>query len=986
MTSHVYARTILAAAVLMAGCSAEKPHNQATNAAATSIEQAETATVTERSIAPELMALKTTANAIEPGQDIEGFVKAWEAVRDKAISLYGKGHIEVRMAQSEINFKHYYTGEFKKGLELLQPHIDYLETLDASYEYERILALEKLSTLQTNFGQVDEIAELDAKIHNYWLTSNRAEKNDRLVNSFNSLATTAHSLGKPVLALEHIEAALKIVSENDGFEQYEPYLIYNRANFLTSAGLNDEAFKASREGIRRMAELDQTNHVINGFLLTSLATQLHHHGRYEEAIETSKASVSVLQELYGPQSPRVYQVQTVLLGLLIKQGDYEKAISLADNLMPILEESDGKESRNYLFFLMGKRRAEFLQQPSAEKLSLYSGVIDRYEEILGENNRFALGARRNEIMMENLLGDIAVAREKAAKLEGRYRLMDSPNLGDVRVIEALSGLLAIKSGEASGLEKSYAAYREARDDFQDKLRLSDKTVSPSLNQKSVMEIAIEAALLGDDVDKAFEIGQIYTHGGARAALAKAKVRSQNLPKDQLRLIRQHQDDLESKAALIADRDKASRKANQTTVQDLSKTIDETDNRLSESTQKLSKTFPGWMEAEELRFASVKTIQARLKANEAILFPVVTDRGIAVFGITKSDVTAEFVTLEHTSLREWTVSIRRSLDASALTRLETGLQSKNSHARGFDIPSSQSIYNSILPAKIRSLLSNADLLYVSTNNVLSTLPLGMLATPEYRTDAPQYLSDEFAIINLPYLSAFKTSKETSKRSLGQYYGIGAPYSYKNTVQNLAMRSAEDSLTVESLSPLPNAERELKTIASLKSIKRSKLLLGKEATEKAVKDLLIGEGDIVVFATHGLLSGELMGVNEPALVLSANDGDDGILTAREISTLSFPADIVILSACNTGGQGGGSAEGLSGLASSFFYAGAQNLLVSHWPVRDDAAAFLTVNMIENTQSGMSKAEALQKAMQDLRSNTDIPNAAHPALWASFVLVSE
>jgi len=322
MTSYVYARTLLAAAVLIAGCSAEIPNNQVPNSAATSIEQAKESPITERSIAPELTALKITANAIEPGQDLEAFVKAWEAVRDKAI--------------------------------------------------------------------------------NYWLTSNRAEKNDRLVNSFNSLATTAHSLGKPVLALEHIEAALKIVSENEGFEQYEPYLIYNRANFLTSAGLHDEAFKASREGIRRMAELGQTNHVINGFLLTSLATQLHHHGRYEEAIETSKASVTVLQELYGPKSPRVYQVQTVLLGLLIKQGDYEKAISLADSLMPILEKSDGKETRNYLFFLMGKRRAEFLQEPSA-------------------------------------------------KLEGRYSLMDSPNLEDVRVIEALSGLLALKSGEASGL-------------------------------------------------------------------------------------------------------------------------------------------------------------------------------------------------------------------------------------------------------------------------------------------------------------------------------------------------------------------------------------------------------------------------------------------------------------------------------------------------------------------------------------------------------
>jgi len=179
MTSYVYARTLLAAAVLIAGCSAEIPNNQVPNSAATSIEQAKESPITERSIAPELTALKITANAIEPGQDLEAFVKAWEAVRDKAINLYGESHIEVRVAQSEIDFKHYYTGEFKKGLELLKPHIDYLETLDASFEYERILAYEKLSTLQTNFGQVDKIAKLDAKIHNYWLTSNRAEKNDR---------------------------------------------------------------------------------------------------------------------------------------------------------------------------------------------------------------------------------------------------------------------------------------------------------------------------------------------------------------------------------------------------------------------------------------------------------------------------------------------------------------------------------------------------------------------------------------------------------------------------------------------------------------------------------------------------------------------------------------------------------------------------------------------------------------------------------------
>lgn len=58
MTSHVYARTILATAVLIAGCSAEKPNTQVPNATATSIEQTKDAPAIERSVAPELMALK----------------------------------------------------------------------------------------------------------------------------------------------------------------------------------------------------------------------------------------------------------------------------------------------------------------------------------------------------------------------------------------------------------------------------------------------------------------------------------------------------------------------------------------------------------------------------------------------------------------------------------------------------------------------------------------------------------------------------------------------------------------------------------------------------------------------------------------------------------------------------------------------------------------------------------------------------------------
>ena len=72
-------------------------------------------------------------------------------------------------------------------------------------------------------------------------------------------------------------------------------------------------------------------------------------------------------------------------------------------------------------------------------------------------------------------------------------------------------------------------------------------------------------------------------------------------------------------------------------------------------------------------------------------------------------------------------------------------------------------------------------------------------------------------------------------------------------------------------------------------------------------------------------------------------------------------MILSACNTAagdaGDGSEGAPGPSGLARSFIYAGARNLLASHWPVRDNVAARITVRTVELRRDNpeLSRAEA-------------------------------
>jgi CHAT domain-containing protein len=147
----------------------------------------------------------------------------------------------------------------------------------------------------------------------------------------------------------------------------------------------------------------------------------------------------------------------------------------------------------------------------------------------------------------------------------------------------------------------------------------------------------------------------------------------------------------------------------------------------------------------------------------------------------------------------------------------------------------------------------------------------------------------------------------------------------------------------------------------------------------------------------MAGELRGAAEPGLVFTppaqASDEDDGFLTASEVSTMKLDADWVILSACNTAaGDGSEGAPGLTGLARAFFYAGARNLLVSHWPVRDDVASSLTVDTIKRQQADpkLSRAEALQQAMRAIRNDathdTAIDTWAHPNAWAPFSLIGD
>jgi tetratricopeptide (TPR) repeat protein/CHAT domain-containing protein len=214
--------------------------------------------------------------------------------------------------------------------------------------------------------------------------------------------------------------------------------------------------------------------------------------------------------------------------------------------------------------------------------------------------------------------------------------------------------------------------------------------------------------------------------------------------------------------------------------------------------------------------------------------------------------------------------------------------------------------------------------------------------------------------------------------------------------LGLRSGlADAGEIRSQVPLPETADELCAVARDLRVSDKDVWLGKRATEAEIKRLSeageLAKYRIVHFATHGALAGQVGGNSEPGLILTPPDtvteGDDGYLSASEITTLKLDADWVILSACNTAAGGAEGAEALSGLARAFFYAGARALLVSHWAVNSDATVKLITGAVGRMAAHrrIGRAEAMRQSMVALIDKGEAYEA-HPAIWAPFVVVGE
>ncbi|MGH9721633.1 MAG: CHAT domain-containing tetratricopeptide repeat protein [Bryobacteraceae bacterium] len=186
-------------------------------------------------------------------------------------------------------------------------------------------------------------------------------------------------------------------------------------------------------------------------------------------------------------------------------------------------------------------------------------------------------------------------------------------------------------------------------------------------------------------------------------------------------------------------------------------------------------------------------------------------------------------------------------------------------------------------------------------------------------------------------------------------------------------------------LPNSRGEVAAIRALFEPRASRVYLGPEAQESSLKTETLDKYSYVHFAAHGYFDEERPSRSGIVLSPGSESAEDGVLQGPEIMRLRLNADLVTLSACQTGLGTLLAGEGVMGLARAFFYAGAQSLVVSLWNVNDAATSELMKRFYGNLKGGMNRDEALRKAKIAIMKTPSSP-WRHPYYWAPFVFVGD
>ena len=430
--------------------------------------------------------------------------------------------------------------------------------------------------------------------------------------------------------------------------------------------------------------------------------------------------------------------------------------------------------------------------------------------------------------------------------------------------------------------------------------------------------------------------------------------------------------------------------NATNSADLDKQISDAQAALADADAALQAASPNYGQLVQ-EVVPAKDVFASLHPNEAFVAITLSDEDGWVFLLRNGTIAISKIEVGATQVAQLVRNVRAGIELTT-----NGLPT-------FDVADAQKLYQMTIGG-VASAMDGVKALVVAPAGPLLSLPFEVLLTgpaePADLAEAP-WLVRRYTLAHVPAPSNFVSLRKIAagSRATRPWFGFGDfhPVTLAQAEKTFSGPGCvESAKLLASLPPLPYARKELDAARALLGADVSDQLLGQAFTAEAVLKARLKDFRILQFATHALLPAELRCQSEPAIITSAPpnapSASGALLTASAVVGLDLDADLVVLSACNSGGPSGTTAgESLSGLARAFFYAGARSLAVTHWSVNDQVAAFLVADTLRRIRenSSLGIAGALRDAQLAILADAGkgLPaEIAHPFFWAPFAVIGE
>lgn len=790
----------------------------------------------------------------------------------------------------------------------------------------RCLTLLGLSNL--NLGRNDEALEKLLEAEN-----NIDTENLLMANCYNALGIVYGNMKNNTLAIQYHEKSLSIKRKLLGRKDIEVANSFNNLGLLFTVDDPLQALiyfnRAKQIYDLKLGNSDpRTIRTVSNMAFANVEQE-----NYEEGLRLFNEINSIYQKIYPDKHVNKAYILSSIGRVYLKKGDLDQAVNYQNQALQMYISLLGEKHPDIAnsYFLLGeiyKGKSKFQEAAEFYQHAIYANLPSQASSSL-----YDLPELSNYLNADILLRSL---QAKAIALEALH-FEKTLNIRD------LTGAI----NTYTLCDQLITIVRRQRLNEQDKIRLGEiaKEVYESGIQLSII-LSEQSLKKNYYLKTAFDFCERSKSSVLLEAITESKAKSfAGIPNELIVL----EDSLKDEIAFI---EQQLAQAENLDDQDMKDLLFSYQNEYRTFIVNLETNYPNYFNLKYSQsLATLEDIQRELNDNAALLSYFIGKDELYIFMVTKKKIKA-FRKPKIAGFDKQTTGFRNAIKYNI----------KNAF-----IKSAQELHAQLIP----DLPNSISELIILPDGVLGTIPFEALVNP--KNESSEYASLSFLLknyhISYDYSATLFTQRSSNDDRINPKILLIAPVSFeKNEVK---------------MSNLPDSKTEIDEIRYLfiGSNCEATIQTGEDASESNFKEEDLGKYRFVHFATHGQVN-----ESEPALsriFLSPDKGEDGSLYTGEIYNLKINADLVTLSACETGLGKVAKGEGIVGLSRALQYAGANNIIVSLWQVADASTSQMMIEFykynLNNDHHGYNTA--LRNAKLFLL-NSDEYN--RPYFWAPFILV--